>query len=154
MKGNFGVQPRLVGMLTSLIGSLKVSLAMKDERIQTYPSVDDRVQWHRAWAETMRWLEEYELKHMEFIRCIKSFETMRALWGTMAKHHAKPGYAAFARRQASTYKDLRDDAISRFKHVGNPNLLARGDTSSFVQAVLGLREKHLSWLTAAANRRS
>ena len=97
----------------------------------------------------MRWLEEFELKHMEFIRCIKSFESMRAIWGTIANRHTGLGYSAFAHRQSSMYSDLREDAISRFKHVGNPELI-KGDTPSFIKAVQEFREKQLSWLIDSA----
>jgi hypothetical protein len=98
----------------------------------------------------MRWLEEFELKHIEFIRTIKSFESMRAIWGTIANRHTSPGYSAFARRQSSMYADLRDDAISRFKHVGNPELV-KGDTASFIQAVQDFRAKQLSWFSTATH---
>jgi hypothetical protein len=117
----------------------------------TQVAPEDRVQWFRAHAETMRWLEEFELKHVEFMRCIKSFETMRAIWGTISKRHDKPGYAAFAQRQADMYEDLRDDAISRFKHVANPRLL-RGDIRSLTQAISEFRRDQLSWLFEAAKK--
>ena len=99
----------------------------------------------------MRWLEEFELKHIEFMRCIKTFETMRAIWGTISKRHDKPGYKAFAQRQANMYSDLRDDALSRFKHVANPNLL-RGDIQSLIQAIWDFRQIQLSWLFEAVKQ--
>ena len=61
-----------------------------------YPTAEDRVQWHRALAEMMRWLEEYEIKHVEFDRCIKAYSTMSSVWMELADKHSHTGYRAFA----------------------------------------------------------
>jgi hypothetical protein len=67
-------------------------------------------QWFRAWAEMMRWMEEFELKHAEFVRCIRSFQFMSVTWEQMASKATDPGYAAFGRQQADTYRVLCEDA--------------------------------------------
>jgi hypothetical protein len=52
--------------------------------ILTASYLEDRVQWHRAWAEMLRWLEEFEMKHVESIRSINSFETLMLTWDKLA----------------------------------------------------------------------
>lgn len=114
------------------------------------------MQWHRAWAETMRWLEEFELKHIEFIRCIGSFNTMHSIWDTMANAATQPGPAAFARRQATVYCNLRDDAKRWFAQKGEQRFVSSiqdghgGSATSLVKAVRQFREHELGWLARMA----
>ena len=107
---------------------------------------EDRVQWHRAWAETLRWLEEFEVKHLEFIRCIRYFDSMSDIWNTLARNEPRSGYRAFAYRQTSTFKDLKKDADTRFRAVGYGPFV-RDDGRGFIKAVEELRVSELSWLT-------
>jgi len=114
---------------------------------------EDRVQWHRAWAEMQRWMEEFEMKHAEFIRCIETFRTMQQAWGTVAKRCTHPGYAAFARRQSDMYLTLREDAESLFKLKGEPRFSGISDIKSLIPVVRQFRESELAWLNALVNRR-
>jgi hypothetical protein len=110
---------------------------------------EDRVQWHRAWAEMQRWLEEFELKHIEMRRCIESYQTMSLTWTTLATKSTLPGPAAFARRQAEIYNRLHSDALSLFMNKGEPCFV---NTPQFglVKAILNFREQELGWLTQLA----
>jgi hypothetical protein len=117
-------------------------------------SKEDRVQWHRAWADMMRWLEEFELKHIELIRCIRSFNKMHSVWEVMSKTVQKPGHAAFARRQSTIYVDLRNDAEKLFREKGEARFVSLGlhDDSHLVDAVRQFRDAELSWLKQLAGR--
>ncbi|KAF8883358.1 hypothetical protein CPB84DRAFT_1750702 [Gymnopilus junonius] len=45
----------------------------------------DHVQWYRTEAEMERWREEWEIKQVEFLRCIRSFGSYSSLWNELAK---------------------------------------------------------------------
>lgn len=77
------------------------------------------MQWFRGWANMMRWLEEFELKHVEFMRSIKSFERMSSVWAELASKTPLPGNAAFARKQSETFKTLSKDASDWFSRRPN-----------------------------------
>jgi hypothetical protein len=100
-----------------------------------------------------RWLEEFELKHIEFIRCIRSFQTMHFAWAAMASKAVGAGRTAFARRQSTMYLDLHNEAKDWFARKGETrfvNLANYYDTTSFVDAVRQFRERELGWLIALA----
>ena len=80
----------------------------------------DRVQYFRAEAEMLRWLEEYERKQAQFMRCIRSFSRMAKIWLQLADNseHPNPGYGAHARKTASRYQKLCHDARQRFSAAG------------------------------------
>jgi hypothetical protein len=92
----------------------------------------------------MRWLEEFELKHMEFLRCIRSFDTLRSSWSSIEAKEAREAYAAYARRQADTYKRLHDQAQLLFKENAEPILYDSRD--DLVTALQDLRKHELGWL--------
>jgi hypothetical protein len=110
--------------------------------------LDDRVQWHRSWAEMMRWLEELELKHIEVMRCTKSFETMKSAWITLAKEESRPRYAAFAREQAHIYAQLHEDAARMYAKKAEPRLQV--PEANILKAILTFRENELEWLVKMA----
>lgn len=70
----------------------------------------------------MRWLEEFELKHVELIRCITGLRSTEKVWEALAKANTDQGYTAFARRQSSIYRGLHDDAVAVFDRVATPAL--------------------------------
>ena len=113
--------------------------------MSTY-SLEDRIQWHRAYADMMRWLEEFELKHMEFIRCIKSFDAMATAWDAVSAKHSnvtststKKGYDTFAHRQANTYRRLHDEAERLFKTNAESSLYNSRD--DLIAAIQSLRKR-------------
>jgi hypothetical protein len=92
----------------------------------------------------MRWLEEFELKHAEFSRCITGFHAMETGWDTVAKTAADEGYAGYARRQAKVYRELYDDAVSLFSLVGEARFVKPSGT--ILEAVQEFRQDELDWL--------
>jgi hypothetical protein len=102
----------------------------------------------------MRWLEEFELKHMEFIRCIRSFNTMHTVWNAIGKKATKPGPAAFAFRQSTFYRDLHDDAKGWFIRKGERRFVQLVDgvdnVADFVRTARQFRKQELGWLTQMA----
>ena len=97
----------------------------------------------------MRWLEEYEMKHMEFRRCIKSFDKMYSAWESIAAECDNPGYRSFAKRQANVYLRLRDETKTRFAAVGYSRFVECDDLE-FVSEVYRFREKEIGWLKTMA----
>jgi hypothetical protein len=97
----------------------------------------------------LRWLEEFELTHADFIRCIQHFDSIHSIWQSIATKASKPGYAAFARRQSAIYKDLRDDAKSLFAKKGEPRFV-NIQVSEMVPVVQSFRELELGWLAELA----
>jgi len=106
---------------------------------------EDRVQWHRAHADMFRWLEQFELKHIEFSRCIKSFDYASSAWLAASKQTARPGYSAFAKRQSRLFTSLRDDATAKFAKYGFPGLGGLSG-AALVKSLGAFREKELAWL--------
>src|SRR5215475_805081 len=96
----------------------------------------------------MRWLEEYELKHVEFTRCIRSFKKMSIVWEELASKDERPGYASYARQQAHRYTRLRDEARSLFGEQGNPAFVDPKPT--LIEAFKAFRSNELSWLRELA----
>ena len=111
-------------------------------------TLEDKVQWFRAWAETMRWMEEFELKHMEITRCIRSFRTMSEVWEGIASKSEKPGYGAFARRQSDIYSRLCKDAEELFAKHAEPQFVYPETT--LIDALCTFREEELSWFRELA----
>jgi hypothetical protein len=112
--------------------------------------VDDRVQWHRALAEMLRWMEEFEMKHVEFSRTIRSFLTMTETWTSLAKAAQDEGMAAFARHQAGIYRELYDDSVSIFRQTADPRFV-EPDGGDLLDAIKAFREGELSWLRKLAS---
>lgn len=108
------------------------------------------MQWFRAWAEMMRWLEEFELKHVEMARCILSFDRMRSVWDTLATSSQNQGYAGFARSIASKYHQLHENARELLLVKGAPPL-RNIEESTIVEIVQTFRKEELHWLDSLAN---
>jgi hypothetical protein len=110
---------------------------------------EDHVQWFRSWADTSRWLEEYEKKHAEFTRCINYFGKMRIVWSDIAaKYRHEPGYLAFALRQSAMFRTLADDARVHYQSVGDPVIVNLGNTT-LAEAVLDFHKRETTWLAAS-----
>jgi hypothetical protein len=96
-----------------------------------------------------RWLEEFEMKHAEFDRCIKTFNTMSSAWKAIAKDHSKSGYRAFARRQSTMFETLRNTADDTFKKFG-AKLFINKSGPALVDTLAKFHEEELSWLKELA----
>jgi hypothetical protein len=94
----------------------------------------------------MRWIEEFEMKHAELTRCIRSFDYMSQVWEELSKKDARPGYAEFGRRQASVYQKLCTDAVSLFQIHGEARFVHPKTT--LTEAISTFRKQELAWFTA------
>jgi hypothetical protein len=100
----------------------------------------------------MRWIEEYELKHIEFHRCIKSFQYMHTVWSSLAERSVAPSRAAFARHQSTLYRELQLEAQCLFTLKGLPEFVNCDpwDLGNMLNVVREFRQKELGWLTELA----
>jgi hypothetical protein len=100
----------------------------------------------------MCWIEEYELKHMEFHRCVRSFRHMRTVWNLLAENSVKPGQATFARYQSSVYRELQLETQRLLTLKGLPEFVKCDlwDIETLLNAVREFHQKELGWLTELA----
>jgi hypothetical protein len=98
----------------------------------------------------MRWMEEFELKHMEFVRCIRSFAYTSQAWETLSdSEDIRPGYPEFARRQSNFYRELYADASLLFEKYGEERFVR--PKASLIDAIQDFREQELSWFRELAS---
>jgi hypothetical protein len=93
-------------------------------------------------------MEEFELKHAEMTRCIRTFQTMRDVWEGLASRSTKPGYGSFARQQADIYSQLAKDAEELFELHGEKCFVHPETT--LIQAVIVFRNDELAWFREVA----
>jgi hypothetical protein len=96
----------------------------------------------------MRWLEEFELKHVEFVRTIRSFQTLAAAWSTVASRAKDEGRSGFAHRQAAMYQELQRDASRLLTETTEPRFT--GSEEEVIAALHSFRTNELSWLRQLA----
>jgi hypothetical protein len=101
----------------------------------------------------LRWLEQFELKHVEFTRCIKYFDYFSNIWSAIASTESRPGYRAFANKQATTFHDMKIAANTRFLSVGYKGFVGI-DGADFIAAVEKFRQEEFTWLTSLAEGRA
>ncbi|KAJ2914357.1 hypothetical protein MD484_g6063, partial [Candolleomyces efflorescens] len=77
----------------------------------------DRVHWFRAEAEMERWREQWEIKLIEFLRCIRSFDTMSETWTSLAARHSSPSHTAYARKKGLMYQQMCDEVKVAFATI-------------------------------------
>jgi hypothetical protein len=127
--------------------------------------VADRVQWFRACAEMIRWLEQVELKHAELLRTIRYFDKLSSIWLTLGSPKSgatttstsealHSGAQAFARRQSSMFADMRDAAKAHWKRSADGRLRDQpecGKSSSFGDKVAIMRSDEVKWMKLLVN---
>lgn len=98
----------------------------------------ERVQWFRAEAEFLRWLEQLERKHFEFLRLLRSYEWSKNLWSRRASNcPPRSGFRAFASRLSDGYSQLLVDARDLFSRHVHPSLVPDAtDIETLSHAVL------------------
>ncbi|KAH6866280.1 hypothetical protein BKA70DRAFT_1498246 [Coprinopsis sp. MPI-PUGE-AT-0042] len=120
------------------------------QQIEDWMSEGDRVQWFRAEAEMMRWQEEYEQKLIEFVRAIRHYETMAAVWSSLSEasgNDKQAGKVAYARKTAARYREQASRCSSVFSlQAGCPDLTNEAKVLEYVI----LSRQELSALRAAA----
>ena len=87
----------------------------------------DRVQWFRAEAEKDRWLEEWEMRQADYLRCIRYFGSMSEIWRGLVVDTAKSdsvqlGKNAYARKKGHMYADMKKHAIDLLVNQGYGHL--------------------------------
>lgn len=90
-------------------------------------------------------MEQFELKHIEFIRCIKYFDTMSSVWSNLGLKTPDASESSFAKRQSSTYLTLRDDASKWFFKVAAPRFRSMTE-NNMIQMVIDFRHEELAWM--------
>jgi hypothetical protein len=153
------------GWLWSLIDSGKMSQAEMEEweaeglsshRLMfTQPilslATGDRVQFFRAQAEMERWQEQFEIKHAEFMRCIKTFQSLKDIWNTLAINGSRGpeiGSTAFARRQSAMFAQMENECREHYKAIGEPFFVNLPPDITLAQRVSEFRQKEKAWVTA------
>ncbi|KAK0476510.1 hypothetical protein IW261DRAFT_1567207 [Armillaria novae-zelandiae] len=94
---------------------------MTDEEVEAFEIEGERVGFFRAEAERDRWLEQWEIKIAEFLRCIMSFDKYAETWAQLAtkpKNRDQPGYEAYAREKVHMYSSFAKRAWLEFINLG------------------------------------
>lgn len=102
----------------------------------------------------MRWLEEFELTHVDFMRCLKSFHKMHEIWLSLASGFpSSHSAAAFARRQSHIYLDLHKQALTWFTGSADPRFLHITE-ENIIEVIQEFRKTELGWLESYRSRPS
>lgn len=91
-----------------------------------------------------RWQEEWEIKKVEFLRCIRSFEHMSRCWADLSKIHdtvGSAGHASYAKRQAAMYCQMERDTRKLLDDAGYSELLTLKDNKAIVKHIQAERLK-------------
>ncbi|RXW19693.1 hypothetical protein EST38_g6158 [Candolleomyces aberdarensis] len=117
---------------------------ISEKEMEEWEEEGDRVHWFRAEAEMERWREQWEVKLVEFLRCIRSFDTMSQTWTTLATRQSSSSYAAFARKKALMYKQMAGDVQTAFRGIQlkEPTIYSPGE--NIVQFIVRHRRVELS----------
>ncbi|KAF8966729.1 hypothetical protein BDZ97DRAFT_1756333 [Flammula alnicola] len=95
---------------------------LTEDELREWLEEGDRVQWFRAEAEMQRWQEEWEIKQVEFLRCIRYFEQMSITWNELATR-SSGGKAAYAKKKSAMFHEMTTHARNLFMHAGYSDLL-------------------------------
>jgi hypothetical protein len=110
------------------------------------------VQWFRAEAEYQRWQEQLEIKHAEFMRCVRSFGQMGKAWRSIANAQGlvgKPGHASFAKKQSALFSRLEMDCRKHYKEVGEKYFTDLPNGTTLAQRVMEFRDEEQSMVLRA-----
>ncbi|KAK0468813.1 hypothetical protein IW261DRAFT_1345797 [Armillaria novae-zelandiae] len=120
---------------------------MTDEEVEAFEIEGERVGFFRAEAERDRWLEQWEIKIAEFLRCIMSFDKYAETWAQLAtkpKNRDRPGYEAYAREKVHMYSSFAKRAQLEFINLGYEKALDRKEgerVQDFLMAQRALYEE-------------
>jgi hypothetical protein len=89
-------------------------------------------------------MEQYELKHAEFARCIRAFRYYEQAWMAMSAG-GKGGRMAYARRVADMWSGLAAEAEHGYKTVGRAEFVQLG-SKRLADVVASWREQELAWM--------
>ncbi|TEB31109.1 hypothetical protein FA13DRAFT_1754893 [Coprinellus micaceus] len=99
------------------------------QQVKEWEEEGDWVHWFCTKAEMERWCEQWEIKLVEFVRCIKSFSTTANTWTELASEHPSPSYAIYARKKSAVYRQMCHNVETSFAsvQVGEPITYRRGE---------------------------
>ena len=104
------------------------------------------MQFFHAEAEMYRWMEQFELKHVEFHCTVNFFKRIAHDWTELATSSTLPGFSAYASKHAAMFTDLANDTDFHFKQVGHPDFVNLPETTRLADAVGVWRTKWLQWM--------
>ena len=98
-----------------------------------------------------RWLEEWEIRQADYLRCIRFFQTIAKVWQELViicsdGNTVQLGKNAYARKKAQMFTDMANHAIKLLTTEGYGHLL--DDKKAFyehIEAVRLLLENILSY---------
>ncbi|KAJ7223432.1 hypothetical protein GGX14DRAFT_557999 [Mycena pura] len=125
-----------------------------NQKVADFKLESERVQWFRAESEAFRWLEQYELKHVELWRVIERFRHDAEVWDKRAeaiklRDANQKGAIVFARMQAAMWRHLQTDAATTFKNVASGAHAHWAQADSFADLVARIeasRETLFKWM--------
>ncbi|KAF6746393.1 hypothetical protein DFP72DRAFT_1152449 [Ephemerocybe angulata] len=79
---------------------------LSEVEISAWEDEGDRVHWFRAEAEMERWREQWEVKLIEFLRCIRSFTKMSDVWKSLSDRSSDTSYAIYANKKSAMYMQM------------------------------------------------
>ncbi|KAK0472410.1 hypothetical protein IW261DRAFT_1571030 [Armillaria novae-zelandiae] len=112
---------------------------MTDEDVEGLEQEGDRVTFFRAEAEKDRWLEQWEIKIAEFLRCIRSFDQYTTTWKALATTDKSLGFKQYALEKANMYTMLGARAKQEFETLGYGNVLNRPTDQTLEDFMLAQR---------------
>ncbi|KAK0470868.1 hypothetical protein IW261DRAFT_1572702 [Armillaria novae-zelandiae] len=112
---------------------------MTDEDVEGLEQEGDRVTFFRAEAEKDRWLEQWEIKIAEFLRCIWSFDQYTTMWKALATTDKSLGFKQYALEKANMYTMLGARAKQEFETLGYGNVLNRPTDQTLEDFMLAQR---------------
>jgi hypothetical protein len=121
--------------------------------------IENRVQFARAEAEFLRWLEQVEIKHAEIERVFNYYKKMVSIWDQLAERADKAvdssapprerakaaGQAAYARRTAhEIWAGLARRMDQRLKGLGITELRTCSDGKTLPEQIRAWRLKQIA----------
>ncbi|PPQ77254.1 hypothetical protein CVT24_009906, partial [Panaeolus cyanescens] len=104
---------------------------LTSEELQAWEEEGDRVHWFRAEAEMERWREQWELKLVEFVRCIAHFDYTSQAWSRIADQANDMARRVYALKHAFQYKVMSQKITDMFcsaeVEMGEPTLYKKNE---------------------------
>ncbi|KAK0228960.1 hypothetical protein IW262DRAFT_1293640 [Armillaria fumosa] len=96
---------------------------MSDKEVEQLEQEGDCVIFFHTEAERDWWLEQWEIKIAEFLRCIRSFDQYASTWTILLLKNTSPGFSQYAMEKAYMYTNLGIRAKQEFQALGYGNVL-------------------------------
>ncbi|KAF6748307.1 hypothetical protein DFP72DRAFT_760226, partial [Ephemerocybe angulata] len=113
---------------------------LSEVEIASWEGEGDRVHWFRAEAEMERWREQWEIKLVEFLRCIRSFTKMSDVWKTLSDRTSDMSYAIYANKKSAMYMQMAGDVKASLKSLQSDEPTTYIDGEDLVRYITRHRE--------------